>query len=172
MKRIGRAWDFFQDKIIENVSRFALFAIILLAFEEVVRRYIFGSTFLWYQDVAVYFTLAAVFLYFAIDLKRGAHIRFSLFVNLLKRRGGKWKKSAELIEVLAYLMGFSFCILFVWYGIEFARIGIEFGRTAENADFLYLWPFYVVLLVGFAFLCTELGRSLYLSVKKLRGKRD
>jgi len=167
MKRLGQAYDFFQDKIVENVGRFGLLAIILLAFEEVIRRYIFGDTFIWYQDVAVYFTLSAVFLYFAIVLKQKAHIRLSLAVDLLKAKGGKWETSAEVIETLAYLVGFSFCVLFVWHGIEFIRIGIAFGRRAENADFLYLWPFYVVLIIGFAFLTIEFGRLLYTHARRL-----
>ena len=172
MNRIGKAWDFFQDRIVGNLGRFGLLVIILLAFEEVVRRYIFGDTFIWYQDVAVYFTLAAVFLYFAITLKQKAHIRLSLVVDFFKRKGGKWETSAEVIETLAYLVGFSFCILFVWYGIDFVRVGIDFGRTAENADFLYLWPFYIVLLVGFAFLIVEFGRLLYTNVRNLVGGRS
>jgi len=170
VKKIGQVWDFFQDKIIENIGRFGLLAIILLAFEEVVRRYIFGDTFIWYQDVAVYFILAAIFLYFALTLKQKAHIRLSLAVDFLKRRGGKWKTSAEIMEAFAYLAGFSFCIIFVWHGIEFTKIGIEFGRTAENADFLYLWPFYIVLLIGFTFLIVEFGRLFYTHVQKLVGR--
>ena len=172
MDKIARLWDFFQDKIVENVSRVLLLGVILFAFVEVVRRYVFGDTFIWYQDVAVYLTLTAVFIYFAIALKRGSHIRLGLLVDFLERRGGSWKKAAGMVEILAYSLSLVFCILFVWYGIEFVKVGVAFGRHAENADFLLLWPFYIVLLVGFAFLIVEFARLLYAAVTKITVKRE
>ena len=172
MGKMARLWDFFQDKIVENVSRALLLGVMLFAFVEVIRRYFFGDTYIWYQDVAVYLTLAAVFIYFAITLKANAHIRLGLLVDYLERRGGGGKKAAELVEVLAYLVSLGFCSLFVWYGVDFVRVGVEFGRSAENADFLLLWPFYIVLLVGFVFLIVEFARLLYAAVTKITGKKE
>jgi len=170
--KIARLWDFFQDKIVENVSRALLLGVMLFAFVEVVRRYIIGDTYIWYQDVAVYLTLAAVFIYFAITLKANAHIRLGLLVDYLERRGGRWKKAAGMLEIVAYTLSLVFCILFVRYGVDFVRVGVEFGRHAENADFLLLWPFYIVLLVGFVFLIVELARLLYGAVTKISVKRE
>jgi len=170
--KIACLWDFFQDKIVENVSRALLLGVMLFAFVEVVRRYFLGDTYIWYQDVAVYLTLTAVFIYFAITLKANAHIRLGLLVDYLERRGGVWKKAAATLEILAHSLSLVFCILFVWYGVEFVRVGVEFGRHAENADFLLLWPFYIILLVGFVFLIVEFARLLYAAVTKITVKGE
>jgi C4-dicarboxylate transporter DctQ subunit len=165
MGRIGKAWDFFQEKIVENFSRYALLAVISLAFLEVVRRYIFGASFIWSGDVEIYFNLVVVFLYFGLAEKQKTHIRLDLFLALLKRKKGGWKRLARGLEIVSTLISLSFCVLFIWFGIEFVKVGIDFGRKMENAD-LFLWPFYLVLLVGFLFLGIEFARTLYRQIRK------
>ena len=162
---MAKSWDFFQDVIIENISRFTLLAVILLAFLEVIRRYIFGATFLWYEDVEVYFHLVAVLLYFGVAQKLKANIKLDLVVELLKKRQGRWRRAGEIIEIGSDALSLSFCVLFVWFGIDFVEVGIAVGRRTENADLL-MWPFYVVLLVGFAFVAVEFGRSLYCGLRR------
>lgn len=164
MDRIGKAWDLFQEKIVENFSRYGLLAVISLAFLEVVRRYIFGATFIWSGDVEIYFNLAVVFLYFGLAEKQKAHIRLDLFLGWIQKKRG-WNKLGKGLEIVSTLISLSFCALFIWFGIEFVKVGIDFGRKMENAD-LFLWPFYVVLLVGFLFLGIEFARTLYRQIRK------
>ncbi len=164
MDRIGKAWDLFQEKIVENFSRYGLLAVISLAFLEVVRRYIFGATFIWSGDVEIYFNLAVVFLYFGLAEKQKTHIRLDLFLAWIQKKRG-WNKLGKGLEIVSTLISLSFCVLFIWFGIEFVKVGIDFGRKMENAD-LFLWPFYVVLLVGFLFLGIEFARTLYRQIRK------
>jgi TRAP-type C4-dicarboxylate transport system permease small subunit len=164
MDRIGKAWDLFQEKIVENFSRYGLLAVISLAFLEVVRRYIFGATFIWSGDVEIYFNLAVVFLYFGMAEKQKVHIRLDLFLAWIQKKRG-WHKLGKGLEIVSTLISLSFCALFIWFGIEFVKVGIDFGRKMENAD-LFLWPFYVVLLVGFLFLGIEFARTLYRQIRK------
>jgi len=106
-----------------------MIGVTLLAFEEVIRRYVFGATFLWFQDAVVYATLLAIFLYFGVTLKENAHLRLSFFVDTLIKIGGKWKRLAEIMETLASFVGLAFCVLFIWYGFEFIEVGRSLGRT-------------------------------------------
>ena len=168
MKRIGEIWDFFQDKVLEQFCRYLLLGVILLSFLEVVRRYLFDATFVWTEDVLVYFNLVAVFLYFGLAQRQKVHIELDIVVELIRRR---WKRLGDIIIALSYLVSLSFCILFVWFGVGFVRAGMDFGRRTENADLL-LWPFYVILLLGFTFMGVEFARSLVLQVRKLKeGKK-
>jgi len=153
MKFIAAAWNFLEEVLVENFSRFGLLIIILLAFAEVVRRYLFGHTFIWYQDVAVYGNLAVIFLYLGIALRNGAHIRLTLVQELLRRKGDR-QAWIEIIDMISSGLGFVICVAFIWYGIEFVRVGYDFGRTTESAD-LPIWPFYLLLMIGFAFLAIE-----------------
>ncbi len=165
MNRIWKTWDLFQEKIVENFSRYGLLAVISLAFLEVVRRYIFGASFIWSGDVEIYFNLVVVFLYFGLAEKQKTHIRLDLFLGWIQKKEGGWNKLGKGLEIVSTLISLSFCILFIWFGIEFVKMGIDFGRKMENAD-LFLWPFYVVLLVGFLFLGIEFARSLYRRISK------
>lgn len=166
MKQVAAAWSFLQDVVIENISRYALLTIILLAFVEVIRRYLFGQTFIWYQDVAVYGNLAVIFLYLGVALKNRSHIRLTLILELLRRKGGRFDRIADAMEVIASGLGFVICIAFAWYGVEFVRVGYEFGRTTDSAD-LIVWPFYVLLEVGFVFLAVESAIAFRTHLKKL-----
>lgn len=166
MAAIARIWNFWQEVVIENISRFCLLAIILLAFIEVIRRYLFGHTFTWYQDVAVYGHMAVVFLYFGIALRTGSHIRLTLILEILRRKGGRYDRWAETIELIAAGIGFVICAVFIWCGIEFVKVGYDFGRTTDNADLL-IWPFYLILEIGFVFLAVEIAISFYSHLKNL-----
>ena len=168
MKRIAAIWDFFQGKIIEQFSRNLLLGVILLSFLEVIRRYLFGITFIWTEDVLVYFNLVAVFLYFGLAQRQKAHIELDLAVELIRK---KWSKTGDILIAGSYLVSLSFCILFVCFGIKFVKAGMDFGRRTDNADLL-LWPFYIVLLVGFTFMGVEFVRALVLQARKIKeGKR-
>lgn len=162
MKALGKIWTFFQERIIEHFSRYVFLSVIFLSFLEVVRRYIFGVTFLWYEDVEVYFNLVAVFLYFGLAQKQNAHIRLDIFLEFVKKKS---KTLGEALEILSTLISLVFCCLFLWFGTDFVKKGMDFGRRTENADLL-LWPFYGVLLLGFTFLGVEFARTLYQQVRK------
>lgn len=164
MKRIGAIWDFIEDKIIEQLCRYLLLGVILLSCVEVVRRYVFGVTFLWTDDVLVYFNMVAVFLYLGRAQKQKAHIELDIIVKLIRKR---WRKAGDAILVASHIASLTFCVLFVLFGVKFVKAGMDFGRRTENADML-LWPFYVVLLVGFVFLGIEFARSLVLQIKTLK----
>ncbi len=165
MVSVGKIWAFWQDVVIENISRYCLLAIILLAFIEVVRRYLFGDTFIWYQDVAVYGHMAIMFLYFSVALRSNSHIRLTLILEVLQRKGGRFKRVAQVIELSAFAVGFAICVVFIWCGIDFVISGYEFGRKTESADLL-IWPFYLLLEIGFFFLAVELSISFFTRLKQ------
>lgn len=166
MAILGKIWSFWQDVVIENISRYCLLAIILLAFVEVVRRYLFGDTFIWYQDVAVYGHMAIIFLYFSVALRSSSHIRLTLILEVLQRKGGVFNRVAQVIELIAFAVGFVICIVFIWCGIDFVKSGYDFGRTTESADLL-IWPFYLILVIGFVFLAVELSISFFTRLKQM-----
>lgn len=167
MKYVAAVWNFWQEVVVENICRFGLLVIILLAFFEVVRRYLFGHTFIWYQDVAVYGNLALVFLYLGAALRNKAHIRLTLVLEFFRKWGGKYIFLAEVIEAIASALGLVICLVFIWCGVEFVKVGYDFGKTTESAD-LIVWPFYLLLEVGFAFLAIESAVSLCSHLRNLK----
>ena len=168
MKKIAATWGFFQDVIVENLCRVVLFGIIFLAALEVVRRYILGATFIWYQDVAVYFNMAVVFIYMGVTLRHDNHIRLTLLIEALRRKGGVFDRLADMIEIIGSAIGIIICIIFVRFGIDFVAVGRDFGRRTESAGLL-IWPFYVLLVLGFVFMAVESAIKTFKFVNKVRG---
>ena len=164
MKRMAAIWDFVEDKIIEQLCRYLLLGVILLSCVEVVRRYVFGVTFFWTDDVVVYFNMVAVFLYLGRAQKQKAHIELDIVVEFMRR---KWRKAGDAMLVASHLVSLTFCVLFVWFGVKFVKAGMDFGRRTDNAGML-LWPFYVFLLTGLVFLGIEFARSLVLQIQTLK----
>jgi len=171
MKELKTLWTFLQEVLLENICRFGLLAVILLAFLEVVRRYFFGQTFLWYQDVAVYFNLALVFLYFGVAQRHGSHIRLDIIIAVLARKGDRYKRHVTILETLGSLVSLIICTLFVWVGIDFVQVGMDFGRRTDNAELL-LWPFYLLLVVGFVILSVEYVIAVVKRVGEVKGGKD
>ena len=168
MKSVAKLWAFFQDVIVENLCRVVLFSIIFLATLEVVRRYLLGATFIWYQDVAVYFNMAAVFIYLGVALRHGSHIRLTLLIEALRRRGASHARLADIIEMIGSALGVVICVIFVRFGIDFVQAGRDFGRTTDSAGLL-VWPFYILLVLGFFFMAVESAINFFKYLRNVRG---
>lgn len=168
MRVIVKIWDFFENKIVVNFGIFVLAMVVLFAIEEAFRRYVLGTTFFWYQDAIVYTTLIAIFLYFGIALMEEAHLNVDIFLVLMKGRGGKWKRTAEIVDVVAACCGLAFCMFFVWVGFDLVNAAKQFGRTTESSS-IPIWPIYVFLVFGFILFTINFAVVVYRRIKILAG---
>jgi len=162
------AWRAFQERILANAAALVLLACTLLALAEVVRRYGLGYSFEWQQDAVTLFILSAVFLYFGISQRRGAHLNVSLLTGALQALGPRAQRAAEVIKVLATIVSFLFLIAVVWWGIPDVKDSVTYGSRSESLWFP-MWPFLVVLLVSFAFMVVSLFFQIWRGVQGLRG---
>lgn len=161
MNRLYYAWRTFQERFVQYVAAALLLALTLLAGLEVIRRYIFGVSFEWQQDAVTFGILAGVYLFFAITQSRGAHLRVTIVLILLRDRAGRWGRIlAGLFELLGAAVGLAFCAWLVWRGVEVADLMILQERKTESLAFL-LWHFFVVFLLGMAFLAVSYAFQLY-----------
>jgi TRAP-type C4-dicarboxylate transport system permease small subunit len=164
------AWRAFQDRFLANAAALVLVGCTLLALAEVVRRYVFGYSFEWQQDAVTLFILSAVFLYFGISQRRGAHLNVNLLTGALQALGPGGQRAAEIIRVLATIFSFLFLIAVVWWGIPDVKDSVTYGSRSESLAFP-MWPFLVVLLVSFAFMVVSLFFQMWRGVQGLRGRR-
>jgi TRAP-type C4-dicarboxylate transport system permease small subunit len=162
-------WCAFQDKVLAYVAALVLLASTLLAVVEIVRRYLFGSSFYWQQDAVTLFILTAVYLMFCISQRHGSHLNVTVFLGLLEHRGPRALRAAEVIKVLAALISLVFLVAVVWWGIPEARDSQRFDTRTESL-ILPLWPFLWVLLAGFALMAVSLLFQLYSGIQMLRGR--
>lgn len=169
MERAYAFWRAFQDRFLERATALVLLGCTLLALAEVVRRYVLGLSFEWQQDAVTLFILSAVFLYFGISQRRGAHLNVNLLTALLESLGPRGSRAAEFIRLFAEVFSFVFLVAIVWWGIPDIKDSVTYGSRSESLAFP-MWPFLAALLVGFAFMAVSLFFQIYRSAQKLRGR--
>ena len=170
MERAYAIWRAFQDRFLAQAAALVLLGCTLLALAEVVRRYMFGYSFEWQQDAVTLFILSAVFLYFGIAQRRGAHLNVNLLTGALEALGPRARRAAEIIHVLATIISFLFLLAVVWWGIPDIKDSITYGSRSESLAFP-MWPFLVALLASFAFMAVSLFFQIWRGVQGLRGRR-
>jgi len=169
VEKAYRAWRAFQDRFLARAMALLMVACTLLALLEVVRRYALGQSFEWQQDAVTLFILSAVFLYFGIAQRRGAHLNVNLLTGALQGLGPGARRAAEVIKVVATAISLLFLVAVVWWGIPEVRDSVKYGSRSESLAFP-MWPFLTALLVGFAFMVVTLFFQVWRGVQGLRGR--
>ena len=170
MEKAYALWRAFQDRFLERAAALLLLGCTLLALLEVVRRYALGQSFEWQQDAVTLFILSAIFLYFGVAQRRGAHLNVNLLTGALEALGPRARHAAEVIKVLATVISFLFLLAVVWWGIPEVKDSVTYGSRSESLAFP-MWLFLVALLVGFAFMVISLFFQIWRGVQGLRGRK-
>ena len=110
---------------------------------------------------AGYCMAAASFLALAHTLKRGEHIRVSLFLD---RFGGRLRRP---LEIWSHLAGTFFCAVLAWFSIRLALQSHEFNDVSQGNDATPLWIPQIGMAVGAAVLLVAMVDDL---ARVLRGK--
>ena len=168
MEKAYQLWRAFQDRILARAAALVLLGCTLLAVLEVVRRYIFGVSFEWQQDAVTLFILAAVYLYFGISQRHGAHLNVNLLFGVLAMFGPRGLRAVEVIKVLVTIFSFAFMLAVVWWGIPEVEDSLQYASRSESLVFP-MWPFLAALLIGFANMAVSMFFQIYRGVQKLRG---
>ncbi len=169
MEKAYQLWRAFQDRFLARAAALVLLGCTLLALLEVLRRYGLGQSFEWQQDAVTLFILSAVFLYFGIAQRHGAHLNVNLLFGILEALGPRGRRAVDVIKVLVTMFSFLFLLAVVWWGIPDVEDSIKYGSRSESLAFP-MWPFLVSLLVGFAFMAVSLFFQIYRGIHKLRGR--
>jgi TRAP-type C4-dicarboxylate transport system permease small subunit len=162
-------WRGFQDRILEPAAALLLLGCTLLALLEIFRRYVLGVSFEWQQDAVTFFMLSGVYLYFGIAQRHNSHLNVALLTESLETIGPRTRYAADVVRLVALVISLVFMLLVVWWGIPEVKDGMEFETRTESLAFP-MWPFLLVLLVGFGFMAVTLFFQVYRQVQKLRGR--
>ena len=136
---------------------------------EVVRRYILGQSFEWQQDAVTFFTMSAVFLYFALSQRRDDHLCVLVVPELLAAGGARGKRIADMLKLVAQVLSFAFLLAVVYWGIPEVRESLHYETRTESLAFP-MWPFLAMLLASFLFMALTIAFQIYRAVQQLRGK--
>jgi TRAP-type C4-dicarboxylate transport system permease small subunit len=159
-------WKGFQDKWIAPVAAFLLLLPIILAVIEVIRRYIFGVSWEWQQDLVTYSILAGSYLFFSTTQRQNAHLRVTLFVAFLIK---KVPLLGHLMVLLAQLCSVLYLGYFTVYGFKMTQNSYESGRLVYS-QVMPFWPFFLILTVGMAFMLVAFLFQIYREIQSLAGR--
>jgi TRAP-type C4-dicarboxylate transport system permease small subunit len=162
------AWRGFQDRILAPAAALLFVGSTLLALLEVARRYVLGLSFEWQQDAVTYFILSGVFLYFSISQRREAHLTVTLIPELFNVFGGRWRRAAEVVKLLALAFSCAFMAAVVWWGLPEVEDSLKYEARTESLAFP-MWPFLAVLLFSFAAMGITMLFQIYRAAQALRG---
>ena len=169
MEKAYALWCAFQDRVLGRAAGLLLLGCTLLALLEIFRRYVLGVSFEWQQDAVTFFILSGVYLYFGVAQRHGSHLHVALLTESLETLGPRTRKVADVVRLLALVISFVFMLLLLWWGFPEVEDGLKFETRTESLAFP-MWPFLLVLLVGFGFMAVTMFFQIYRQLQRLRGR--
>lgn len=164
---IYRKYRYVLENIIGHGAALVMLASVLLAIFEILRRYIFGVVYDWGQDAVTFFTVGSMYLYFAITQARRSHLAVSALMDYCKSKGLRtfvlWVRLA--VTTGSFMLYTAIC----YWGWSTIERNWELGRTTQSMVLL-IWPFQLVLLIGFALMAVTCLFQLYQDFQAVRGK--
>jgi TRAP-type C4-dicarboxylate transport system permease small subunit len=167
MEKAYFLWKTLQDKFIAPLTALVFLGPILLACVEVIRRYLFGASWDWQQDVVTYFILSATYLFFAITQRQGMHLKVTLFSSLLSKK--VHPKAGNIMRLLAQLASVLYLGYVVFYGFKVTQTTYTTGRLVLSQSMVF-WPFFLILTLGLGLMLISFLFDIFREVQAMRGK--
>lgn len=168
LDKIYRALRFFTDKIVGYFAAIVMLGATGLALLEIVRRYIIGVTFHWGQDAVTYFIVGSIALFFAVTQARRSHLSMSAVIDLLKAKG--WMRTVLFMRAFVSAGSLTFNAAFTWWAWPSVERMMALGRTTQSM-LLLMWPFQMMMLVGFALMALVSAFQLYQDIQAILGRK-
>ena len=168
--RVYAGWTAFQEKFLKYICAVLLFGATSLALVEVIRRYVFGLSVYWQQDVVIYSILTGLFLHFGITQRLRAHLRVSLLPSLLLKKGRIRDFSGHLMNLVAQVVSVGYLAIFTYYVLRTAQ-GSKAVEQLVFSQIMPFWPWFLALAIGAAFMAISFVFQIYQEVQALRGKQ-
>lgn len=131
------------SQVIKVVAYILLVGSTVLAFEEVISRYVFGVSHMWAQEFTVFVIIYAVCLFMAVAHEWAEHINVTLLLDFMPE---SWRKIWGLILNLLTLI---VCGVFAKASLDAMLIAFTIGVRSESI--LYpLWVLVLPLPIGFS----------------------
>jgi len=165
MRKLIRAIDGVSRACGALAAVLVLVLIVLMVYDAVM-RYAFNAPTIWAFEVGTYLMGALFVLAIGYALERDAHVRVDLLYDWLPRR----------VLTVVDLVGFAVLLLPVlvivthgcWdYFVEAYLSGERSGGSAWNPK---VWPFRLVLFVGFATFTLQVAAEIVKRISRLRGR--
>ena len=159
--------DNISEFIGRAVSRLTT-ALVLLIVYDVIMRYAFRTTYVWMQELEWHLHSSIFLLGIPYALRAGGHVRVDV---LYERMSSSMRAWVDLVGTLVLLL--PFCLLVVWYGVDFAREAYQLGETSGDPGGLpHRWIIKSMIPISFSFMALSGIGLLLTSVNTLLGAHE
>lgn len=149
LHRFSQWWGrIFLGRIASPIAVGSFLAGTGLAITEVVRRYVFGTSWIWQGDLVVLFLVMGIFIFFSNAQWTRGHISVTLVHELiLRKESPKRRRIVETFEAIGDLITGSFVLLLVVWGLPLTAEYRHGGIRLQSQAMEY-WPFYLVMMLA------------------------
>ncbi len=150
------------DKIEEIVSAVCLSVMTILAFANVVARYVFSASFSFSEEITTYLFVLLSLLGTAIAARRRAHLGLTILTDVVS------PKVRKVMHIIGYLFAAAFTGAIFFYGIQMVVSQRQLGQVTANMQWPE-WIFGSFVPIG-AFFATI--RFIQVLVEEIQGKGE
>lgn len=165
MRTLVRTIDGFS-RVCGGLAALLVVLLIVLMLYDVMMRYVFNAPTLWGYDVNTFLMGAAFVLSVGYALSLDAHVRVDLMYSPATRPNLNWVDLAGFSLIM--LPASAWITVGLWnYFAEAYRTGEKSGTSAWNP---VLWPFRLILFLGFLMLSVQLVAEIIKRIYAIKGE--
>ncbi len=150
------------DKIEEIVAAVCLSVMTVLAFANVVARYVFSASFSFSEEITTYLFVLLSLLGTAIAARRRAHLGLTILTDVVS------PKVRRVLHVIGYLFAVAFTGAIFFYGIQMVLSQHKLGQVTANIQWPE-WIFGSFVPIGALF---AMIRFVQVLVEEIQGKGE
>lgn len=150
------------DRIEEIVAAVCLSVMTILAFANVVARYVFSASFSFSEEITTYLFVLLSLLGTAIAARRRAHLGLTILTDVVS------PKVRRMLHIIGYLFAVAFTGAIFYYGILMVLSQRELGQVTANMQWPE-WIFGSFVPIGALFATVRFAQVL---VEEIRGNGE
>ena len=154
LSKINRALNFFE----EATTAFLFALAVVLAFAEVVLRYVFNAS-LGSMELVIFSLVWASLIGASSGIRHGVHIHVEILIDRLP------KELARRITLVGLAMSAGFTAFLCIFGVQFVLFLIQRNQTTPEMQ-VPAWPFYSAIPISTALMTVRFCQEFYYLLKR------
>ena len=129
----------------QKIAVMGIFLGVVIAFTNVVARYVFDASLVWATELTIFVFLWSVFFGAAYCFKKDAHIAVTVILDNVSSR------TAKVMLLISHLVTVIFLVAVAYYGYEYLLLVIELDERSIDLWDMPMWIIYTVIPISFGF---------------------
>ncbi|MFY9074838.1 C4-dicarboxylate ABC transporter permease [Malaciobacter mytili] len=129
----------------QKIAVVGITAGVVVAFVNVVARYLFDASFTWATELTIFSFLWSVFFAAAYCFKKDAHIAVTVVLDVVPSR------IAKIMLLISHLVTFIFLCAVAYFGYKYLLVVIDLEEKSIDLWNTPMWIIYLVIPVSFSF---------------------